>query len=99
MGRASAGWRERRAEGSGHRRRLALAVLDRLAGPGRVGLWGAAAQRDLDHPERRPIRKVLAQQRRRDVVDRDAGLGAPLQAAVMGMAVENGADRIAVQPL
>ena len=48
-------------------------------------------------PERRPIRKVVREQRRRHVVDRDAALGLPLQAAVMGVAVEHHVDRVAVE--
>src|SRR4051794_13094770 len=81
---------------SGQRDSLTLALL----GVPRLDRRSlSAAEWDLDHPERRPIREVLTQERRRDVEDGDARLGAPFRAAVMGVAVEDGADGVAVERL
>ena len=83
----------------GRRLRRAGRALPRSACfPGR-GLGLRRRRRQFDQAEWRAVGEGLTHQRQRHVVDRDSAAGAPFGAARVGVAVEDGRRRVAVERL
>src|SRR5687768_12110303 len=96
--RLALGWRLMRRAAVLRRPALWLPLL-RASRRGWLQRLGRYLHGQLEHAEGRPIRKVLPEQRRRHVVDRDVRLRVAFEAAVMSVSVQDRRHRVAVDRL